>query len=151
MKMDPVKREWQLKRRAKFKAMYGYSTTSHYATGGLREAVLERDRHSCVRCGMTDEQHKAKWNRPITVDHINKDRSKNVMDNLQTLCLTCHGRKDLLPSLRVQRVAVYKDEIMRRRANGEPYQGVADSIGFSIAAIWKWVKRWEQEDVCLTK
>ena len=149
--LTPVKRAWQLKQRAAFKEKYGYSTSSHYATGGLREAVLARDEYRCVRCGMTDEQHKEKWGRPITVDHVNKDRFNNVMENLQTLCLPCHGRKDLIPRLRVQRVPLLKDEVLRLRAAGMPYQHIADNLGFSIAAIWKWVKRWEQEEVCLTK
>jgi 5-methylcytosine-specific restriction endonuclease McrA len=72
--------------------------------GGLRDNVLARDNYSCKRCGMTDKEHMAKWNRHITVDHIdglgrNVQDPNNNIDNLQTLCLSCHGRKDKLRGL----------------------------------------------------
>jgi hypothetical protein len=42
-----------------------------------------------------------KYNRDITVDHIDgngrrkpKHLKNNSLDNLQTLCLSCHGKKD---------------------------------------------------------
>lgn len=67
--------------------------------GGLRLIALKRDNYSCVNCGMTNDQHKKRWNREITVDHIdgNGRYSKtpnNSISNLQTLCLVCHGSKD---------------------------------------------------------
>lgn len=137
------KLEWQRSMRLRFKAENGFSDTSYYATGKLRNQILMRDNYSCVCCGMTDAEHKAKWKRPITVDHKDKNRKNNIPDNLQTLCLACHGRKDLLPSLRVQKVPIFKNEIITRRNGGESYQSIANSLGFSIAAIWKWSKRWE--------
>lgn len=69
--------------------------------GGNREAAIQRDGERCVHCGMTREEHKAKFGRDITVDHIDgKGRhtpiaqKNNDLSNLQTLCLPCHGRKD---------------------------------------------------------
>lgn len=66
-----------------------------------REAVIQRDREKCVKCGMTREEHKAMFGRDITVDHIDgrgrhsaKDDKNNSLDNLQTLCLPCHSSKD---------------------------------------------------------
>jgi len=53
--------------------------------GGNRNLVLERDGYQCVECGSVLR---------LSVDHINRDRSNNAMENLQTLCLPCHGRKD---------------------------------------------------------
>jgi 5-methylcytosine-specific restriction endonuclease McrA len=138
------KTEWQRQSRAKFAAKHGYSTTANYGAGGNREAVLERDNYSCVRCGMTDAEHKAKWDRPITIDHKSKDRSDNSMDNLQALCLTCHGNKDLIAPLRAQKIPMYKAEILTRRAAGEPYQRIANDLGFSIGGIYKWCKKWEE-------
>lgn len=35
----------------------------------------------CEKCGGTENLH---------VDHINADRSNNTIDNLQTLCKSCH-------------------------------------------------------------
>ena len=67
--------------------------------GGNRIKVLERDNYICQKCGMSDEEHYSKWKRHITVDHVDgngrySDVQNNDLDNLLTLCLSCHGRKD---------------------------------------------------------
>jgi len=69
--------------------------------GGLRKTVLERDGYKCVLCGMTDQQHLGTWNRHITINHIDHQGShckfpNNNPDNLETLCLRCHGHIDRL-------------------------------------------------------
>lgn len=134
------KREWQRKNRADFKARNGYSMTANYGAGGMRAAVLDRDGNACVKCGMTDEQHKAKWDRPITIDHVSKDRSDNSLANLQTLCLTCHGRKDLIPRLRVSKVQGVIAGMKAMRAAGSTYQQVANAFGVSIATAYKYLR-----------
>jgi hypothetical protein len=136
--------QWQRDHRARFRQERGYSTTSDYRAGGLRQAVLDRDGFACITCGMTDAEHKAKWGRPITIDHKDKDRSNNTMENLRTMCLTCHGRKDITPSLTVQQVICHKEEIIRRRTAGETYQQIAADLGFSPASVWKWYRRWTE-------
>lgn len=140
------KREWQRRQRRQFVAEHGYSTAAHYSTGGLRKKVLERDGYACVKCGLTDAEHRSEWERPITVDHIDKDRGRNRMDNLQALCLRCHGRKDIVPALTVRRLEGRREEILRRRTEGQTYQQIADDLGYSIAAVWKWLRRWLQEE-----
>ncbi len=65
--------------------------------GGLREIVLKRDNYRCVVCEMTNEEHIKKWSRNLTIDHIDGYGRKvknphNKIDNLQTLCLKCHGQ-----------------------------------------------------------
>ena len=66
--------------------------------GGLRDEVLKRDNYCCVFCGMTDEEHRLRWNCSITVDHkdggFNNKNKRHSLDNLQTLCRICHGKKD---------------------------------------------------------
>lgn len=143
--MGSRKQAWQRRQRADFRAEHGYSTTANYGAGGRRERILKRDGHRCVQCEMTDEQHKERWNRPITIDHISRDRADNSDTNLQTLCLSCHGRKDILPSLIAPRVLEHRTEIEARRASGHTFQQIADDLGFSIASIWKWARRWERE------
>ena len=133
---------WQRRKRAEFKAIHGYSTTSNERCGGIRQAVLERDGYACVKCGMTDADHKAEWGRPITIDHKDKNRKHNTMENLQTLCLSCHGAKDLTPSLREQQFVKFKAEAMQMRRNGSTYRQIADRFGFSIAIPWKWLRIW---------
>ena len=122
----------------------GYSRASDYACGGKRKEILTRDVYKCVQCGMTDAQHKEKWGRPITVDHKDKNRKNNTDENLQTLCLSCHGRKDITQRLIEAKVFRRKGQIMAMRQDGATYQAIADATGFSIGAVWKWVQRWRK-------
>jgi cytochrome c553 len=69
--------------------------------GGMREKVIKRDKEKCVDCGMTRQEHYLKFGCDITVDHKNgngrnakKQDQDNKLENLQTLCLICHGKKD---------------------------------------------------------
>jgi 5-methylcytosine-specific restriction endonuclease McrA len=69
--------------------------------GGNREIVIQRDGEKCRRCGMTREEHYKLFGRDITVDHINNLGRRtpvglrdNSLNNLETLCLPCHGKKD---------------------------------------------------------
>lgn len=98
-KMPQWKKEWQQRSRDAFKSKYGYSQTTHYRFKGAREHALRWDGYCCVKCGMTDAEHKAAWGRPITVDHKDKNERNNSLHNLQTLCLSCHGTKDISPQL----------------------------------------------------
>jgi len=66
---------------------------------GLRERVWERDNYQCVGCGMTMLQHIERWRKRLTVNHINGQGRNSVipdnrLENLETLCLQCHGAKD---------------------------------------------------------
>lgn len=72
-----------------------------YYFGENRELAIQRDGGKCVECGMTREQHREKYGRDINVDHIDKmgvsvpkDKKNNGLSNLQTLCASCHTRKD---------------------------------------------------------
>ena len=67
--------------------------------GGNRIKALTRDKYTCQRCGMVDEAHKKIYGRGITVDHIdgkgrNASVKNNSLDNLITLCLSCHAYKE---------------------------------------------------------
>lgn len=136
---DETKVDRQREHRRRFRAERGYSTAAHYATGGNREDVLARDGWACVGCGMTDAQHLEKWGgRPITVDHIDRDRTNNALDNLQILCLSCHGRKDQTPALRERKTDT--TALRALRAEGYTYEEIARHVGVSIATAWKWAK-----------
>lgn len=68
--------------------------------GGNRDKVLKRDDHACQICGMTDEEHRNKWGVEITIDHMdgrgrNSTNKNHEMENLWTLCRSCHGRRDI--------------------------------------------------------
>ena len=133
------KNKWQRDNRRAFKLANGYSTTANYGAGGNRNAVLTRDNFACVKCGVTDQQHKAKWSRPITIDHISKDRTDNGMANLQTLCLECHGRKDLIAPLRQKKAKPYVGKMRAMRDSGATYQAIADDLRLSVATVWKYL------------
>src|SRR3990167_2428030 len=69
--------------------------------GGLRELVIQRDGEKCLKCGITRAEHYLKYKRDITVDHINRlgrgvtqEQKDNRMENMQTLCISCHMKKD---------------------------------------------------------
>lgn len=69
--------------------------------GGNREKAIIRDGESCTECGMKRQEHLDKFNRDIIVDHkdrmghgVNYENKNNDLDNLVTLCLPCHGKKD---------------------------------------------------------
>ncbi len=143
------KNDWQNNNRAEFKQANGFSQTTNYRFGGgdTRSNVLKRDGYKCVVCGMSDEEHLQKWGKPITVDHIDKNEKNNAMVNLQTLCLTCHGKKDIIPELTEQKIPEHKEEIKTMRASGMTYQAIADKLGFSLAGVWKWIQKWNLEDM----
>ena len=145
IKQREYKIQWQREMRRRFASKHGYSTASYYATGRLRAQVLRRDDYKCVRCGMTDPEHKTEWGRPITIDHKDKNRKNNALENLQTLCLRCHGNKDLIYRLRWPKALSHRGEIMARRAAGQTYQAIADAVGLSIAVVWKWIQLWGKE------
>lgn len=137
------KMEWQRKHRAEFKAIHGFSETSHYGAGKMRSFILARDEYRCLECGMTDEDHKIKWGRPITIDHKDKNRKNNSQENLRTMCLRCHGRKDLIPELTEKKISDCRLDIMASHANGETYKSISIRYGCSQATVCKWIKTWK--------
>lgn len=139
-----LKMEWQRRDRDSFKKHYGYGKSLFYRFGGNREAALMRDNYCCVKCGMSDAEHKVKWGRPITVDHKDKNANNNVLDNLQTLCLICHGRKDISPRLVIPHCIHKKDEILSLRSAGHTYQEISRVTGFSIGAVYRWINKWNK-------
>lgn len=71
----------------------------NFRFNGLREQVYKRDQNSCVSCAMSQEDHIAKWGKRLTINHINgvgrnHKVPDNRLENLETLCLRCHGKKD---------------------------------------------------------
>lgn len=100
--------------------------------GGNRTKALERDGYACVNCGMTDTQHKKTWGFSITVDHIDgKGRYSEVknhsLDNLQTLCVVCHSRKDSVGKSKIgnkDRTGYVKSGT-KREDNSSGYRGVS--------------------------
>jgi 5-methylcytosine-specific restriction endonuclease McrA len=54
----------------------------------LRNEVLLRDKHRCVKCH---------WNRDLHVHHLTYERmGDELLEDLVTLCARCHGREHLV-------------------------------------------------------
>lgn len=69
--------------------------------GGNTLAVYKRDNYCCVVCGMTMQEHIDKYKRRLTINHINGLGRNSVipdnrLENLETVCLKCHGYKDCM-------------------------------------------------------
>jgi len=55
----------------------------------LRERAISRDDRKCCECGVTGSLE-AFAGRALTVHHIDGDARHNRLNNLQTLCVSCH-------------------------------------------------------------
>jgi 5-methylcytosine-specific restriction endonuclease McrA len=126
------KNQWQKEQRRKFSSARGYSSSANYACGGNREAVLVRDGRKCVACGLSESGHIERYGRRITIDHKNKDRTNNLLENLQTLCLSCHARKDNKCPRRYDR-----NQIVGLLKEGISYSKISKNVGCSIGLISK--------------
>lgn len=91
---------------------------------------------------MTDTEHKSRWKRAITIDHKDKNRKNNQLDNLQTLCLICHGRKDIY-----QHASIDKDRMVEMLAQGMPIREIAKNFGVRPSAICNARKRLGRNDL----
>ncbi|AKG74373.1 HNH endonuclease [Salinicoccus halodurans] len=67
-----------------------------------RKLVLERDNHECQECKRNGkvftDYHKPDKHKRLDIDHIKSlERHPHLafdMDNLQTLCIKCHNKKE---------------------------------------------------------
>lgn len=63
-------------------------------TSALKEEVRKRDNYTCQSCGLREENHitkLGKWER-LRVHHIDENKQNSVLENLTTLCSSCHGK-----------------------------------------------------------
>lgn len=78
---------------------HGQSDTLRYGPNweDTRTKVLERDNHKCVSCGITEQQHRDRWNNSLNIHHItplsefDSPKEANNLENLVALCQQCHG------------------------------------------------------------
>ena len=99
-------KQWRLRNKEQVKLIHK-KAKDNAQFGGNREKVILRDKETCQMCGITRAEHYNKYNKDITVDH--KDRlgrgvklaeKNNNMENLWTLCISCHMKKDGKPNLK---------------------------------------------------
>ena len=64
----------------------------------IREQVLQRDSYECVQCGISKEGHISRYGMGLNVHHIKPFREfddnseANQLQNLVTLCASCHAK-----------------------------------------------------------
>ena len=110
--------------------IYAQSVRDEERYGGNREKAIQRDGEQCVKCGMTREEHRDKYDRDIAVDHIddkgrNSSEKNHAMDNLQTLCIGCHGHKSGLTNNCYKLDAEDVADIRMFYANGMKFAHIA--------------------------
>ena len=72
-------------------------------THSKKEAVRERDDFECQDCGIGQDEYMAECGRRLDVHHIQKARNisdaeeRNSMDNLITVCRSCHAKWEDIP------------------------------------------------------
>ena len=53
----------------------------------LKDKIKNRDENECALCHLTEEQHKYKYHKKLTIHHIDYNKFNCIEDNLITLCL----------------------------------------------------------------
>lgn len=84
---------------------YKENTRKHYGASWVvaRENRIEKDGYECRACGMTREEHKARYGRDLPVHHViplrkfDDRETGHSIDNLVTACDACHSRFEGLP------------------------------------------------------
>ena len=60
-----------------------------------KDYIFNRDGFKCVSCNLDNEEHLITWGTNLHLDHIIpvSKNGKNIISNLQLLCVTCNSRK----------------------------------------------------------
>jgi len=62
----------------------------------LRMKVYLRDNFLCQDCQMTMKKHIEKYNKLLQIHHLDGNKKNNDVENLLTLCISCHNHRDVL-------------------------------------------------------
>ncbi|MDO8659492.1 MAG: NUMOD3 domain-containing DNA-binding protein, partial [Candidatus Parcubacteria bacterium] len=98
----------------------------------VRKKILERDDCKCGVCGINEMESLEKYNQPLHIHHIDYNKKNSDLDNLLTLCVSCHGKtcfdrdswkeklkvsadQDCPEFLPIKEIIIYKD---RKRITG---------------------------------
>jgi deoxyhypusine synthase len=98
----------------------------------IRNKALQRDSYKCKVCGIAEKESFKKYNQPLHIHHIDYNKKNSNLDNLLTLCVSCHGKtcfnreswkeklvtaddKDCPEFLPIKEIIVYSD---RKRITG---------------------------------
>lgn len=57
-----------------------------------RPIILKKDNYTCQICGITQRESIRKYNQYLHIHHIDENKKNNKLNNLITLCCSCHGK-----------------------------------------------------------
>jgi len=80
----------------------------------LKDKIKQRDGHYCVLCGINEKEHKLKYNKKLTIHHIDYNKQNCKENNLITLCEQCNLRanhnRNYWQKYYIEKLEVYKNE-----------------------------------------
>ena len=135
-----------------FRKKCRFCRTNQKFFGGNRLLVLERDGYKCTTCHITRDEHIAKFKKDLAVDHIDGlgngvpiKMKNNKMENLITLCSSCHGKKGHKRRDRVQLAInhIFDFHIRRYKYEGENLNKIQKlrtrinkMLNYKVGNIW---------------
>src|SRR5260221_13236676 len=105
------------------------------------EKILKRDNFRCLDCSIKNTAHQKKYNRRLTIDHVDGDLNNNEDYNLRTLGLSCHARKD---GIRTHRLILQdkKEEVIYKYSKNRSLQSISREYGISYEVVRRSLIRW---------
>lgn len=100
--------------------------------GVLLPHLIELRGHKCERCGNT---HWLNEKIKLQVHHKDGDRTNNLLENLELLCLNCHALTDNFGSKNIKRnVTIADDVFIQALQNSSSIRQALLSLGLSDAS-----------------
>jgi len=105
----------------------------------LRKDVLDRDGYECRFCGVTNEEHQEEYKQGLHAHHIipDSDGGDTSMQNLITVCLSCHHTLEMTHARAVAQLDSEED------ADDSSEDSHEDTDWNAVAAIRS--SRWRQQ------
>jgi 5-methylcytosine-specific restriction endonuclease McrA len=114
-------------REEKRKADLDYHNRTYF--GGLKYEALKRDNYSCTVCGESKESK-------LIVHHIDETpKDTDVLENLLTMCRTCHAKEHHAGELNVKYKNISKEEILEAINSSRTLQEASNKLGIDRSTL----------------
>ncbi len=102
----------------------------HKYFGGNKKHVLERDGYKCTKCGKT---------KSLIIHHIDESgmtgKPNNDIDNLETLCRSCHARVHFSKHQEYRFDDITKTEILEARSKSKSWSATAQILNIHMDTL----------------